>query len=91
MRLNTSIGDGEPVNIESAGRSRRLEVTIFGPVMASVLRTLGERYDLATSTSPRGTDTVLAIADIDQSGERAVVTLLWDTGHQLRSLRRSDP
>jgi hypothetical protein len=91
VRLHTSTGDGEPVNNESAERARRLEVTLFGPAAASVLRALSERYDLTTSTSPCGTDTLIAIADIDQSGERAVVTLLWDTGHQVRSLLRSEP
>jgi hypothetical protein len=76
---------------ESMDRARRLEVILFGPAAASVLGTLGERYHVVTSTSPAGTDTVVTIADIDQAGERAVLTLLWDTGHQVRSVLRGEP
>ena len=32
----------------------------------------------------------MTIADIDQAGERAVLNLLWDTGHRVRSVLRRD-
>ena len=63
------------------------EVTLSGPVAASVVRLLGERYDGVT-TSVEGTDSVLAFVDLDQAGERAVLNLLWDTGHQVRTVHR---
>ncbi|MGW6281344.1 hypothetical protein [Kribbella sp. NPDC055071] len=62
-----------------------LEVTLFGPLAASVLNLLNQRYDQVTADSA---GIVVTIADIDQAGERAVLTLLWDTGHQVRSVRR---
>jgi hypothetical protein len=31
---------------------------------------------------------VITFADLDQAGERAVLTLLWDTGHRVRSVLR---
>jgi hypothetical protein len=76
---------------ESTERARRLEVTLFGAAAASVLRTLGERYHILTSTSSAGADTVVTIPDIDQAGERAVLTFLWDTGHEVRSVLRREP
>ena len=75
---------------ESTERARRLEVTLFGPAAASVLRTLGQPYQAVTSTSAAGADTVVTIAHIDHSGERAVLSLLWDTGHQVRSVLRKE-
>jgi hypothetical protein len=76
------------MNNEYRERPRRLEVTLFGPAAVSVLQTLDERYQVVTHTSPPGADTVVTIADIDQAGERAVLTLLWDTGHQVQSVLR---
>ena len=35
-----------------------------------------------------GDPTVLVVDGIDQAGVRAVLTLLWDTGHELRSMGR---
>jgi hypothetical protein len=91
MRAYTGTDEHEPVMNESTERARHLELTLFGPAAASVVRTLGERYHVVTSTSPAGTDTVMTIADIDQAGERAVLTFLWDTGHQVRSVLRTEP
>jgi hypothetical protein len=79
------------MNNENPGRACHLEVTLFGPAAASVLRTLDERYRVVTRTSPPSADTVVTIADIDQAGERAVLTLLWDTGHDVRSVLRMEP
>jgi hypothetical protein len=67
-----------------------LEVTLFGPVAASVLTLLDERYDRVSTSSSPGADTVVTIAAIDQAGERAVLNLLWDTGHRVRSTRVSE-
>ncbi|MFD3403635.1 hypothetical protein ACFWUU_23325 [Kribbella sp. NPDC058693] len=65
-----------------------VEVTLFGPLAASVLRLLDQRYDNVTAVDAPSAGTVVTIADIDQAGERAVLNLLWDTGHQVRSVRR---
>lgn len=66
----------------------RLEVTLFGPLAASVLGLLDQRYDQVSTVSAPGSGTVVTFADIDQAGERAVLNLLWDTGHRVRSVRR---
>jgi hypothetical protein len=50
---------------------------------------LRDRYDRVSVTPGSGTDTVLTITNVDQASERAVLTLLWDTGHELRSVRRA--
>jgi hypothetical protein len=65
-----------------------VEVTLFGPLAASVLSLLYQRYEQVSAVSAPSADTVVTIADIDQAGERAVLNLLWDTGHQVRSVRR---
>ena len=76
--------DRGPVNDElrRPGPSS-LEVTVCGTLAASVLRALEDRYDgVAVSRSPE-VDTVETVAAIDQAGERAVLTLLRDTGRQV--------
>ena len=79
------------VKREFPGRvPRRLDIILFGKVASSVLRTLEERYGPVSSSSSPGADTIVSIADIDQAGERAVLTLLWDTGHEVRSVLRRD-
>lgn len=78
------------VNQPPDAGSSRLELTLCGPVAASVLRLLGDRYDHVTSTSKPGADAVVTIDAIDQAGERAVLNLLWDTGHQVRSVLHPD-
>ena len=66
-----------------------LEVTLFGPVASAVLVLLEDRYDQLSVSSPPGADTLLTLASVDQAGERALLTLLWDTGHQVRSVLRT--
>ena len=70
------------------GTSSRLEVTLFGPLAVSVRSLLHQRYDQVMIASAPGVGTVVMIADIDQAGERAVLNLLWDTGHQVHSVVR---
>jgi hypothetical protein len=47
----------------------RLEVTLSGPVAASVLGLLDDRYDHVTSTRGTGAGDVVPIDHIDQAGE----------------------
>jgi hypothetical protein len=80
-------GDLGPVNDHLPARAPRLlEVTLFGPVAASVLSVLHDRFAHVTASGLPGADSVVTIADLDQAGERAVLNLLWDTGHQVRSV-----
>lgn len=66
----------------------QLEITLFGPVAAAALALLAERYDGVSSSRTCEADSVVTIDDIDPAGERAVLTLLWDTGHRVRAVVR---
>ncbi|KQW50974.1 hypothetical protein ASC77_25305 [Nocardioides sp. Root1257] len=77
------------MNTDPTGRKPTpLQITVFGPVAASVISLLEERYDRVTTVCLPDADTIVLVADIDQAGERALLTLLWDTGHSVRSVRR---
>ena len=65
-----------------------LVITVAGPAAASVLALLDERYDELRSDHSVDSDTILTITGIDQAGERALLNLLWDTGHEVRSVVR---
>jgi hypothetical protein len=54
-------------------------------VAAGVLTTLRARFDLE-SARPGEDGTELVVAGVDQATQRALLTLLWDTGHVVRSL-----
>lgn len=76
--------DPEPGN-QAAGGAPRPQVTVRGSIAESVLRLLRERYDDVT-TATAGPNTVLTVAGIDQASQRALLALLWDTGHEIESL-----
>jgi len=65
-----------------------LVVTLAGPAATAVLALLDERYDHLSSAHGPEDDTVLTVSGIDQAGERALLNLLWDTGHEVRSVVR---
>lgn len=73
--------------MDSLSRPADLVITVSGPIADTVLDQLHNRYDRVTTSRP-GTDTVVTVAGLDQPGERAVLNLLWDTGHQVRSVNR---
>ncbi len=64
-----------------------LEIVLTGPLASSVRTLLQERYDGLTAADVDGA-AVLRFDRLDQAGERAVLTLLWDTGHEVRSAVR---
>ena len=57
--------------------SRTLRV--HPPVTSALLEVVRERFDGAASAHPDGT--VVVTGDLDQAALRALLTLLWDTGH----------
>ncbi|RSM50749.1 hypothetical protein DMA12_00920 [Amycolatopsis balhimycina DSM 5908] len=63
----------------------RYRVTVAGPVAEGVLATLRARFDLE-SVRPGDDGTELVVAGVDQAAQRALLTLLWDTGHVVRSV-----
>ena len=63
----------------------RLELTITGVLADSVLELIKERFDDVEARPGPGTTTIVTAVGIDQAGERALLNLLWDTGHEIGS------
>jgi hypothetical protein len=64
----------------------RWEFTVDGPLARSAAELIRSRFDGVSTRA--GNPTVLVIDGIDQAGVRAVLTLLWDTGHEVYSMGR---
>jgi hypothetical protein len=61
----------------------RYELRLGAPIARTVLEVIRTRFDHVTTPGADGT--VLIIEDIDQASVRALLTLLWDTGHEVLS------
>ncbi len=84
MCEHTCIGD--------SGRVReQLQLTVTRPIADSVLELIMDRFDNVTAEAVPGPGTVLTITGLDQAGERALMNLLWDTGHEIGSLSSTGP
>ena len=62
----------------------RYELTLRGPIAGSLLDLVRTRFDHVSNPDPNGT--VLIIENLDQASVRALLTLLWDAGHEVLSL-----
>ena len=60
----------------------RCEVTVRGPLARAVLETAVARFDSVRAVTLTG-DSVLTVDGLDQAALRALLTLLWDTGHEV--------
>ena len=69
---------------DDPGTRMRGEVTVSGPVGATVLATIRARFDVASTGC--GGDTVLVVDGADQATQRAFLLCLWDHGHVVRRL-----
>jgi hypothetical protein len=59
-------------------------LTVSAPIGASLLDVLRARFDeVAVSAADR---TVLRIDNLDQASVRALMTLVWDAGHEVVAL-----
>ena len=63
-----------------------LELAVNSAVAESVLEMIKDRFDHVTSQVMPGAGTVVTVTGIDQAGQRALLNLLWDTGHEIRSM-----
>lgn len=63
----------------------RYLLTVRGPLSGVVVATIRERFG-GVSISCRPTATAVEIAGADQPKLRALLTLIWDAGHDVRSL-----
>jgi hypothetical protein len=66
-----------------------LQLAVNSAVAESVLEMIKDRFDHVTSQVTPGAGTVVTVTGIDQSGQRALLNLLWDTGHEIRSMSSS--
>ena len=65
----------------------RTEIVVRGQLADSIVSVIGSRFGaLAISPDPSGLSARI-VGDLDQAAERALLTLLWDTGHEVLSLR----
>ncbi|WP_234341138.1 hypothetical protein [Streptomyces sp. NRRL S-646] len=59
----------------------RYELTLRGPISRTVLDVIRTRFDQVSTPGAYGT--VLIVENVDQASVRALLTLLWDTGHDV--------
>ena len=60
---------------------KRCELVINGPIARSVVETITARF--GPSTVDRG---VLTVDGVDHAAIRALMVLLWDTGHEVLAM-----
>ena len=63
-----------------------LKLAVNRAVADSVLEMIKDRFDHVTSHASPGAGTIVTVTGIDQAGQRALLNLLWDTGHEVRSM-----
>jgi hypothetical protein len=65
--------------------SPRHRVTVAGPLSRAVAATVTSRFT-GVGIGRTRTTTVLDVVLVDQPALRALLTLLWDAGHDVRSV-----
>jgi hypothetical protein len=66
----------------------RYELRLRTPIAHTLLDVIRARFDRVSVPDPDGT--VLIVENLDQASVRALLTLLWDTGHELLSLEQTN-
>ena len=61
----------------------RYELRLSRPIAGSLLDVIRTRFD--NVSTPGADGTVLIVEDLDQTSVRALLTLLWDTSHEVLS------
>jgi hypothetical protein len=67
------------------GGTVRYRLVIAGPVAQWLTDTIADRFG-GVSISAAANGTVLEVVEADQPALRALLTLLWDVGHDVLSL-----
>jgi hypothetical protein len=65
----------------------RCELCVSGPLADSLLDLIRSRFGEVTTRLEAGPSTTVIIGGLDPASERALMTLLWDTGHDVISMR----
>ena len=63
-----------------------IEVLVRGPLAESIASLIASRFG-PLAISPAGPERTRIAGEMDQSSERALLALLWDTGHDVLSMR----
>jgi hypothetical protein len=66
----------------------RCELTVTGPLARAVLETMQSRFDAVATRHP-GRTVVVARA-VDQAAVRALMVMLWDSGHEVQAMSITD-
>jgi len=66
----------------------RYQLRLRAPIAHTLLYVIGTRFDQVSTPSPDGT--VLTVENLDQASLRALLALLWDTGHEVLSFQEVD-
>lgn len=67
----------------------RSELALRGPLSGALLGLIRARFDQVSMSAADGS--VLIVEDLDQASVRALLTLLWDAGHEVLSLTPLKP
>jgi hypothetical protein len=62
------------------------ELVVAGQLAGSLLDLIRSRFG-AVTTEVVGTGTTVVVGGLDPASQRALLTLLWDTGHDVISMR----
>ncbi len=86
VREHTDRAHGPPM---PSPRTSRYRLLVTGRLPQTVQELVGDRFGPGAVV---GTDARCTVVDIDadQSALRALLTLLWDVGHEVHSISRSD-
>jgi hypothetical protein len=66
----------------------RYELRLRAPIAHTVLDVIRARFDRVSAPGADGT--VLTVENPDQASVRALLTLLWDTGHEVLSFEEKN-
>jgi hypothetical protein len=66
------------------GSRHRCELTVTGPVAGAVLETMQSRFDAMATRHPGRT--VVVARSVDQAAVRALMVMLWDSGHEVQAM-----
>jgi hypothetical protein len=66
------------------GTERCCKLTITGPLARSVVDAIKTRFDGESTRTSGGT--VLTVRGVDQAAIRALMIMLWDSGHELLAM-----
>jgi hypothetical protein len=66
-----------------------LEFRVRGFLANAVKEQIQSRFDGLRTISESGGETVLDVDQLDVAAQRALLSLLWDSGHEVTSMRPS--